>query len=126
MGSAQTEHLSFGLQWRLASRPSETGAARRHLDACPACRAVYDCYRTYAQDQPHSDPDALPAGLTEPCTEAPPLMARAPEFFARFMLASQPEEVAVELFRHLNDCYACFETFCLNWNACLQMDERQR
>lgn len=112
---ALNEHVPPGaLMAYVESGRGETERLPGHLQACEFCGEMLEALSPTAE--PNCLAEKIPDAVYKEtrCPETPDAMAR---FLMKFMRSGVPGETLLPFFRHMNDCYDCFELFIINWSA---------
>ncbi len=109
------EHLPPGVLMAYAeSGRGETRRVPDHVRACESCSGMLEALAPTAESGRLAEriPDHV---YTETCCpETPDATA---QFLMKFMRSGVAGETLLPFFRHMNDCYDCFELFIVNWSA---------
>ena len=118
MQQKHTKHLNYGKLVALAhpqSTLNKDSVEMRHLNECAHCEDTYKYLVNYSNNvltsQKNNNFEAFDIS-TCPDTDMDYL-----SLFLTFLNNGLSKELAANLFKHLNNCYPCFEKFEINWTA---------
>lgn len=85
--------------------------AAKHIDECTHCGKLYKFIYEFFENGALSD--------FEPAPKCPTTDKETSIYMARFLNDRVEQGMAASYYKHLNDCYSCFELFCVNWSSYL-------
>jgi len=90
---------------------NEHSEANEHIKECKKCGALYEFIGDAFKNDVKVDMEAAP--------QCPGTDKETALYIAKFLNKKTDvlEKHALRYFKHLNDCYLCFELFCVNWSS---------
>lgn len=118
MQQKNRQHLLDGKLIALAQSQStldKNSAEMQHITKCPNCEDTYKYLVNYSNIALNSkNSNSFEAFDMRACPDSDMDYL---SLFLTFLNNGLSKEYAANLFKHLNDCYPCFEKFVINWNA---------
>ena len=130
MDTKNTNHRSYGTMIALDQiglNIDENHEVKKHLQYCDICWENYQSLVKFNENQR----DKLLTQIDFPnffrdCENPDSRLKKICTLLMIFLEADLPTQDLSKLFRHINDCYPCFESFAKNWSDYQAIQENFR
>ncbi len=118
MNPKNANHLHYGKLIALAqlkSNSNKGSAEMLHINGCPQCEDIYKYLVSYSKSALNpSNGKSIEPFIINNC---PASDMDYIDLLLTILNDGLADEYAAKIFKHMNNCYACFEKFSIDWTA---------